>query len=46
MADELERTIVLVVHYINFASCHSDRIIAVRDGVIVDDGPPPAIIDP
>jgi hypothetical protein len=28
MADELGKTVVLVVHDINFASCHSDHIVA------------------
>lgn len=45
MAVELGRTIVLVVHDINFASCHSDRIIAMRDGHVIADGPPDVIMD-
>lgn len=39
-ADELQRTIVLVVHDINFASAFADRIIALRDGRVVADGCP------
>ncbi|GAB94728.1 iron complex transport system ATP-binding protein [Kineosphaera limosa] len=39
-ADELGRTIVLVVHDINFASFYADRIVALRDGGIVADGSP------
>ena len=39
-ADELGRTVVLVVHDINFASAFADRIIALRDGRIVADGTP------
>ncbi|MFE2040218.1 ABC transporter ATP-binding protein [Streptomyces sp. NPDC059477] len=31
-ADELGKTIVLIVHDINFAAAYSDRIIALRDG--------------
>lgn len=37
-ADELDKTIVLIVHDINFAAAYSDRIIALRDGVIVTSG--------
>lgn len=37
-ADELGKTIVLIVHDINFAGAYSDRIIALRDGVIVTAG--------
>lgn len=45
MAVELDRTIILVVHDINFASCHSDRIIAMRDGHVIADGPPDDIMN-
>lgn len=38
-ADELGKTIVLVVHDINVAAAYSDRIIALRDGHVVADGP-------
>lgn len=34
-ADELGKTIVLVLHDINFASCYSDRIIAMADGKVL-----------
>ncbi|MFE4634630.1 ABC transporter ATP-binding protein [Streptomyces sp. NPDC056773] len=37
-ADELGRTIVLIVHDINFAAAYSDRIIALRDGRIAASG--------
>ena len=43
-ADEFGKTIVLVLHDINFASCYSDRIVAMRDGRVVHQGPPEAII--
>ncbi|MFJ6655999.1 ABC transporter ATP-binding protein [Streptomyces sp. NPDC091377] len=33
-ADELGKTVVLIVHDINFAAAYSDRIIALRDGRI------------
>lgn len=37
-ADELGKTIVLIIHDINFAAAYSDRIIALRNGVIVRHG--------
>ncbi|MFI1018670.1 ABC transporter ATP-binding protein [Streptomyces sp. NPDC020965] len=37
-ADELGKTIVLIVHEINFAATYSDRIIALRDGRIAASG--------
>jgi iron-siderophore transport system ATP-binding protein len=43
-AGELGRTVVLVLHDINFASCYSDRIIAMRDGAVVHQGSPTEII--
>lgn len=45
-ADELGKTIVLVLHDINFASCYSDRIIGMRDGQVICDGPPGEIVAP
>jgi iron complex transport system ATP-binding protein len=38
-ADELGKTVVLVIHDINFASFYSDQIIALRDGCLVRQGP-------
>jgi iron complex transport system ATP-binding protein len=43
-ADELGRTVVLVLHDINFASCWSDRIVAMRDGAVVHQGTPDEIM--
>ena len=43
-ADELSRTIVIVVHDIAFAANYADRIIAMRDGRIVADGSPDEVI--
>ncbi|MEE2032366.1 iron ABC transporter ATP-binding protein [Rhodococcus chondri] len=37
-ADELGKTIVLIIHDINIAAAYSDRIIALRDGLIVTSG--------
>jgi len=45
MATELGKTIVIVIHDINFASCHSDQIVALRDGKIVHQGAVEQIID-
>jgi iron complex transport system ATP-binding protein len=46
MATELGKTVVLVVHDINFASCYSDRIVAMRDGRVVADGPTAEMMQP
>ncbi|WP_269446678.1 hypothetical protein [Blastococcus saxobsidens] len=35
MADELGRTVVLVVHEVDVAAGYSDRIVAMRDGHLV-----------
>jgi iron complex transport system ATP-binding protein len=42
--DALNKTIVLVLHDINFASCYSDYIVAMRDGFIAHHGPPDEIM--
>jgi iron complex transport system ATP-binding protein len=44
MVDELGKTIILVIHDINFASCHSDIIVALKDGKIVATGTAEQII--
>jgi iron complex transport system ATP-binding protein len=38
LVDELGKTIILVIHDINFASCYSDYIVALKDGVVVREG--------
>lgn len=45
LADELDKTIVVVLHDINMAAGYADRIVAMRDGRIVADGAPRTIID-
>ncbi|MEM7445093.1 MAG: ABC transporter ATP-binding protein [Pseudomonadota bacterium] len=45
-ADDLGRTVIVVLHDINFASWHADRIVALRDGRLVHQGPPEALIRP
>lgn len=39
LADELGKTIGIVIHDINFASCYSDTIVAMKEGRIVKEGP-------
>lgn len=39
-ADELGKTIVIVVHDINFAAAYADRIVALSDGLVVHEGTP------
>ncbi|MFE6735511.1 ABC transporter ATP-binding protein [Microbacterium sp. NPDC057650] len=43
-ADELGRTIVIVLHDINFAGHYADRICAMRDGRVVEFGTPAEIM--
>ena len=44
LADELGKTIVLVVHDINFASCYSDTILAMKNGRLIHQGSPAQIM--
>ena len=44
LVDELGKTVVIVLHDINFASVYSDRIVALKDGRLVKDGPTSEII--
>ncbi|MDN4478621.1 iron ABC transporter ATP-binding protein [Demequina lignilytica] len=44
LSDEHGTSVVLVLHDINYASVHSDRIIAMRDGRVVRDGTPEEVI--
>lgn len=45
LVDELGKTIVIVIHDINFASCYSDQIVALKEGKIVKQGPTCDVID-
>src|SRR5690625_2248287 len=45
LVNELGKTIVIVIHDINFASCYSDEIVALKDGRIVKQGPTCDVID-
>lgn len=38
LVEELGKTIVIVIHDINFASCYSDYIVALKDGYIAREG--------
>ncbi|WP_067172019.1 iron ABC transporter ATP-binding protein [Microtetraspora niveoalba] len=38
MADDYGKTVVMVVHDINFASCHSDTIVAMKRGSVIARG--------
>lgn len=44
-ADELGRTVVIVLHDINFAARYADRILAMNDGEISEFGTPDQILD-
>ncbi|ASB59696.1 iron ABC transporter ATP-binding protein [Bacillus sp. A053] len=45
LVKELGKTIVIVIHDINFASVYSDYIVALKNGRIVKEGPPEKIIE-
>ena len=46
VADANRKTVVIVLHDINQASAHADRIVAMKDGRIVADGTPTDILTP
>lgn len=45
LVDELGKTVVIVLHDINFASVYSDRIVALKEGRVIKDGPTNDIIN-
>lgn len=45
LVDELGKTMVIVLHDINFASFYSDTIVAMKDGRIVKEGQTDAMMD-
>ncbi|MFD0588774.1 ABC transporter ATP-binding protein [Paenibacillus sp. GCM10027627] len=45
LVEELGKTVIIVIHDINFASCYSDYIVALKDGKIVKEGKAESIID-
>jgi iron complex transport system ATP-binding protein len=46
LVDEFGKTVVVVIHDINFASCYSDTILAMREGRLLHQGPPEQIMQP
>lgn len=44
LVDELNKTIIIVIHDINFASVYSDYIVALKDGKVIKEGPADEII--
>lgn len=46
LADHYDKTVVIVLHDVNIAAHHADRLIALRDGRVALDGPPDAVINP
>ena len=44
LVDELGKTVIIVIHDINFASCYSDYIVALKDGKIAKEGSTQEII--
>jgi iron complex transport system ATP-binding protein len=45
-ARDFRKTVVVVLHDINFASCYSDHIVVMRDGKLFLQGAPDAIVRP
>ncbi|MDG6894626.1 ABC transporter ATP-binding protein [Volucribacter amazonae] len=46
LAEELHKTIVIVIHDINFASCYSDYIVAMKEGKLAQQGNVDDIMQP
>ncbi|GGM91841.1 ABC transporter permease [Thermopolyspora flexuosa] len=46
MAEDYGKTVVIVVHDINFASCHSDVIVAMKHGRVIAQGPTAEMMTP
>jgi len=44
ITDELDKTVVLVLHDINFASTYADSIVAMRDGCVVQHAAPDQVM--
>ncbi|WP_079911243.1 ABC transporter ATP-binding protein [Paenibacillus sp. 32352] len=45
LVDELGKTVVIVIHDINFASCYSDYIVALKGGKVIKEGTTDQIIE-
>ena len=46
LVDDMGKTVVLVLHDVNFAACYADDIVAMRGGTVLKAGPADEIIDP
>ncbi|MEM9613370.1 MAG: ATP-binding cassette domain-containing protein [Actinomycetota bacterium] len=46
LADDFDKTVVIVLHDVNIAAHHADRLVALRDGRVVLDGRPDKVINP
>ena len=44
LADEMGRSVVIVLHDVNVASHHADRVVAMRGGRVVADGTPAEVV--
>jgi iron complex transport system ATP-binding protein len=44
LADDFGKTIVLVIHDINFASCYSDHLLGLKDGRVLCEGSPAEVM--
>lgn len=44
LVEELHKTVVIVLHDINFAAAYADHIVAMKNGRIVSEGPPDAMV--
>ena len=44
-ADALDKTVIVVVHDLNFAAAYADRIVVLREGDVVASGTPSEIMD-
>ncbi|MGE8407105.1 MAG: ABC transporter ATP-binding protein [Pseudomonas sp.] len=44
-ADDFGKTVIMVLHDINYASCYCDRIIAMRDGQVICQGSAEQVIE-
>ena len=44
LVDERCKTVVVVLHDINFASCYADHIIAMKEGRVAHEGPPAQVV--
>ncbi len=45
LTEELGKTVVIVIHDINFASCYSDYIVALKDGRVIHSGSTDEVIN-